>query len=752
MPFSESNLRKLCDDLLKDTKNLPKLPTILELFEKNIDHCVNVVSLVESIFFHFNQSIPYFESKVTKIENSRDKAVIIEKNKESKIKKKVQWMQNQCTRFENVLLTALLTNPTQGHFSRSFPTLVNLALHKKGMKSSMVCSVINLKSLKIAAVVMFRSNLNNGMKQLFVVHLQGENNATQKHKGSPFNTQSLRAFSWACHESRFNLYSNVIVPILKQKYNDSNDPEFTKDAYYANFCDNVLDILYRTKAILSTQVLVHFLSLFALLRALKENTINIRERVYITHIGANGIYEKISNRKKILSECWLGYLSQKNLPLETYYKILSNKFDERIIRTFFDTKTALFLSDFLTNSYKIGGEIALLSLKALFVLINDYNLDFGEFYTYLYNQLTFGIYKSKNLSQLYELLSLFLLQNKGYLPEYLIAAFIKKLARHCLFIHTHGIILNASLISQMLAKYPAMRFLVDQSKKGTAGLIESIRVNQQQKQHTLQSPTSEGSNDANDDNKDNTENNAQKSKSVESDNDTDTSSNTDKGEQKDQNQSDESEDEEKYVTDEKKVDDDNDEDKNENEEQENEHDNDANAVDTPDQDNQFFGLDEKMKCDPFILDCQDPKLCKATQSSLWELKALWQHYEYRIAGHCHETIVHFKSDKYKPLPLSKAHMFTYRKLLNYYFNREQKVRQDWKQKKKKRGKRKKLTPRKMKMISQKTRVTVTTKMFMPSASIEVTIYFQKIVCFEMHGFFEILNFFLSYFWINMILL
>merc|ERR1712176_838063 len=77
--------------------------------------------------------------------------------------------------------------------------------------------------------------------------------------------------------------------------------------------------------------------------------------------------------------------------------------------------------------------------------------------------------------------------------------------------------------------------------------------------------------------------------------------------------------------------------------------------------------------DPFDFECLDPKECRANESSLWELKSLINHFEYKTSGHCFQAVTHFRDKKmnaekgYKRVPMNLCHMFEYHKLLNYYF-------------------------------------------------------------------------------------
>lgn len=66
------------------------------------------------------------------------------------------------------------------------------------------------------------------------------------------------------------------------------------------------------------------------------------------------------------------------------------------------------LADFLTDSYRIGGVISLLSLNGLFLLMQDYNLEYPEFYPRLYALLQPQVFHAKYRQRFFRLLDLFL--------------------------------------------------------------------------------------------------------------------------------------------------------------------------------------------------------------------------------------------------------------------------------------------------------------------------------------------------------
>ena len=123
-----------------------------------------------------------------------------------------------------------------------------------------------------------------------------------------------------------------------------------------------------------------------------------------------------------LSATYLAFLSLPHTPA-TYKRILEH-LDSHILP---NVSNPLLLADFLTDSYHIGGIVSLLSLAALFHLIATYNLDYPHFYHKLYTLCTPQLTLSKHRHKLFTLLSKFL--SSAYLPQSLVAAFCKRLAR-----------------------------------------------------------------------------------------------------------------------------------------------------------------------------------------------------------------------------------------------------------------------------------------------------------------------------------
>ena len=105
----------------------------------------------------------------------------------------------------------------------------------------------------------------------------------------------------------------------------------------------------------------------------------------------------------------------------------------------------LLLTDFLLASYSVGGAISLLALSSVYTLISQHNLEFPQFYVKLYQLFSPEVMHVKYRARFFHLSSLFL--SSTHLPEYLVAAFVKRLARLCLTAPAHCIPMSLRFLS-----------------------------------------------------------------------------------------------------------------------------------------------------------------------------------------------------------------------------------------------------------------------------------------------------------------
>lgn len=116
------------------------------------------------------------------------------------------------------------------------------------------------------------------------------------------------------------------------------------------------------------------------------------------------------------------------------------------------------LMDFLTDSYNVGGSTSLLALSGLFFLMQEKNLDYPQFYPKLYSLLDAELLHSKHRSRFFRLLDTFLAST--HLPAALVASFMKRLSRLCLFGPPAAIVAVIPWIYNLLKTHPTTTFML----------------------------------------------------------------------------------------------------------------------------------------------------------------------------------------------------------------------------------------------------------------------------------------------------
>ncbi len=167
------------------------------------------------------------------------------------------------------------------------------------------------------------------------------------------------------------------------------------------------------------------------------------------------IKSKSSHRSEY-SSCWLELL--KLIPadaLGVHKRVLSVLNDVVIPQM---TRPQL-LIDYLTDAYDNGGGIiSLLALSSLFTLIQKHNLDYPDFFTKLYSLLDNRILHISYRRRFLRLLDLFM--TSTMLPAYLVAAFVKRIARLALYAPAPSVQWVVPFIYNMLKVHPICRVLI----------------------------------------------------------------------------------------------------------------------------------------------------------------------------------------------------------------------------------------------------------------------------------------------------
>lgn len=116
------------------------------------------------------------------------------------------------------------------------------------------------------------------------------------------------------------------------------------------------------------------------------------------------------------------------------------------------------LTDFLMDSLDVGGAISLLALQGIFVLIQQHNLTYPNIYEKLYSMFEPEIFHAKFKARLFYLADIFL--SSSHLPEGLVAAFVKRLARLALIAPPQDIVIILRFIGNLIMRHPALKRLI----------------------------------------------------------------------------------------------------------------------------------------------------------------------------------------------------------------------------------------------------------------------------------------------------
>jgi len=154
------------------------------------------------------------------------------------------------------------------------------------------------------------------------------------------------------------------------------------------------------------------------------------------------------------SNFWLSFLLLPEMSRNVYERILRKMSDE-IIPQF---ENPFLLNDFISSSFDQGGLVALLSIKSLFILISEYNLVYEQFYQKLYSIVELNLFTMDYREEFFELFDTFM--KSTHLPEYLVAAFIKKFARLALFAPAYACNYILAIIFNLISRHPQISFLV----------------------------------------------------------------------------------------------------------------------------------------------------------------------------------------------------------------------------------------------------------------------------------------------------
>uniref|UniRef100_A0A182J377 CCAAT-binding factor domain-containing protein n=1 Tax=Anopheles atroparvus TaxID=41427 RepID=A0A182J377_ANOAO len=124
------------------------------------------------------------------------------------------------------------------------------------------------------------------------------------------------------------------------------------------------------------------------------------------------------------------------------------------------------LTDFLMDSLDVGGSVSMLALQGIFVLIQQHNLTYPNIYEKLYSMFEPEIFHTKFKARLFYLADIFL--TSSHLPEGLVAAFVKRLARLSLIAPPQDVVIIMRFVGNLILRHPALKRLIFHPTGGEA--------------------------------------------------------------------------------------------------------------------------------------------------------------------------------------------------------------------------------------------------------------------------------------------
>lgn len=179
-----------------------------------------------------------------------------------------------------------------------------------------------------------------------------------------------------------------------------------------------------------------------------------------TDDNCNFKFDEISVRRS-LNKAWSCVMHWDHTPAT--YKQLLIVLLERILH---HLDKPLLLTDFLMDSLDMGGPVSLLALQGVFTMIQVHNLDYPNIFTKLYSMFEPEIFHTKFKARLFYLSDLFL--SSTHLPESLVAAFAKRLARLALVAPYEDVIIICMFIGNLILRHPGLKCLINHPTGGSA--------------------------------------------------------------------------------------------------------------------------------------------------------------------------------------------------------------------------------------------------------------------------------------------
>ncbi|XP_023174449.2 nucleolar complex protein 4 homolog B [Drosophila hydei] len=183
------------------------------------------------------------------------------------------------------------------------------------------------------------------------------------------------------------------------------------------------------------------------------------------HIGPESSFDYEQTRQ-LLNTAWNGIIAACSGLDEKVHRQVLVVLLERILP---HLENPILLTDFLMDSlHQFDGPIALLALQGIFTLMQQQNITYPDVYQKLYNMFYPRMFYNKYKARLFYLADIFL--TSTHLPESLVAAFVKRLARLALKSPTEDAIIMIRFICNLLLRHTGLQRLI--CATGAASAIE----------------------------------------------------------------------------------------------------------------------------------------------------------------------------------------------------------------------------------------------------------------------------------------
>lgn len=213
---------------------------------------------------------------------------------------------------------------------------------------------------------------------------------------------------------------------------------------------------------------------YHILVAASEFRSNSDNDYWVTNLKRNRDGSRVysSGQVSILIEkSWMALLDSKRGVSTDMYKRILMKMESCILPSI---PNPLKLSDFLLDSYDLGGIISLLSLNGIFVLMTEHGFEFEQFYQKLYTIVTPDLFQTKHRFRVFELCFVFL--KSPHVPSYILASFVKKFSRLSLSAPSSSCLFILAIVHNLLRRNPSIRCLQNRPNPTVAGLSTDVFV------------------------------------------------------------------------------------------------------------------------------------------------------------------------------------------------------------------------------------------------------------------------------------